>query len=134
MPRCDRKVLVEVDEHALAFFLPPSCGRQVRRPPLDFASHRLCGKPDELERPPPLDARIDVKAARPRRLRPRRQAVVLSTSRATRDVNDLAPVDARHRIEVDPKFVGVGEIVGAHRVRIEVDAAEVDRHTRPAAL
>ena len=70
-------VLVEVDEHALAFFLPPSCGRQVRRPPLHLAGHRLCGQPDELERPPPLDARIDVEAARARRLRPRGQAVVL---------------------------------------------------------
>ena len=72
---------------------------------------------------------------RGRRLRPRRQAVVLEhLARDERDVNDLAPVDARHRVEVDPKFVGVGEIVGAHRVRIEVDAAEVDRQTRPAAL
>ena len=43
------------------------------------------------------------------------------------DVNDLAPIDARHRIEVDPKLVGVGEVVGPDRVRIEVDTAEVDR-------
>ena len=42
-------------------------------------------------------------------------------------VDDLAPLHARHRVEVDAKFVGVGEIVGAHRVRIEVDAAHVDR-------
>jgi hypothetical protein len=44
-----------------------------------------------------------------------------------RDVNDLSPVDARHRIEVDPQLVGVGEVVGPDRMRVEVDTTEVDR-------
>ena len=43
-----------------------------------------------------------------------------------RDMDDLAPVDARHRIEIDAKLVGVSEIVGADRMGIEVDASEVD--------
>jgi hypothetical protein len=42
------------------------------------------------------------------------------------DVDDLAPVDARHRVEVDAQLIGVCEIVGAHRMRIEIDASEVD--------
>ena len=121
-------VLVEVDEHALAFLLPPSRGGQVRRAPLDLAGDRLGGQPHLLERPVPLDARVDVEAARARRLRPRGQAVVLEhLAGDQRDVDDLPPVDARHRIEVDPQLVGVVEVVGLHRVRVEVDAAEVDR-------
>ena len=31
-----------------------------------------------------------------------------------------------HRVEVDPELVRVVEVGGAHRVRVEVDAAEVD--------
>jgi hypothetical protein len=42
------------------------------------------------------------------------------------DMDDLAPIDPRHRVEVDAQLVGVCEIVGAYRMRIEVDAAEVD--------
>ena len=43
-----------------------------------------------------------------------------------RDLDDLPPGDAGHRVEVDPQLVGVVEVLGAHRVRVEVDAAEVD--------
>ena len=51
-----------------------------------------------------------------------------STSRATSATSTIwRQSHARHRVEVDPQLVGVGEVVGAHRVRIEVDAAEVDR-------
>ena len=42
-----------------------------------------------------------------------------------RDIDDLRPVDARHRVEVDAKLVGVIEVFGAHGMRIEVEAAEV---------
>ncbi len=74
------------------------------------------------------DAGVDVEAARPRRLGPGGQPVVLEhLASHQRDVDDLRPVHAGHRVEVDPQFVGVVEVVGAHRVRVEVDAAEVDR-------
>ena len=43
-----------------------------------------------------------------------------------RDVADLRPGHARHRIEVDPQLVGMIQVVGADRVRVQVDAAEVD--------
>ena len=52
-------------------------------------------------------------------------------ARDQRDVEDLAPVDPGHRVEVDAQFVGVVEIVGPHRVRVEIDAAEVDRPDQP---
>ena len=42
-----------------------------------------------------------------------------------RDEPDVVPGHARDRIEVDPKLVGMVEVVGADRMRIEVDAAEV---------
>ncbi len=42
-------------------------------------------------------------------------------------VDDLPPLHAWHRVEVDAQFVWMREIVGAYRVRIEVDAAHVDR-------
>ena len=56
------------------------------------------------------------------------QAVVLEDHpRYERDMNDLTPVDTGHRVQVDTQLVGVGEVVGADRMRVEVDAAEVDR-------
>ena len=45
------------------------------------------------------------------------------------DQGDLAHLrvrHSRHRIEVDPQLVGVVQVVSADRVRIEVDAAQVD--------
>ena len=42
------------------------------------------------------------------------------------DVADLRPADAGHRVEVDAQLVGMVEVVGPDRVRVEVDAAEVD--------
>ena len=38
---------------------------------------------------------------------------------------DVVPGDAGDRVEVDPQLVGMVEVVGADRVRVEVDAAEV---------
>jgi hypothetical protein len=42
-------------------------------------------------------------------------------------VDNLAPPHTWHRVEVDAQFVGMSEIVGAHGMGIEVDAAHVDR-------
>ena len=36
-----------------------------------------------------------------------------------------------HRVEVDPQLVGVVEVLGPDRVRVEVDAAEVDDPGQP---
>ena len=43
-----------------------------------------------------------------------------------RHLTHLGEGHARHGVQVDPQFVRVLEVVSAHRVRIEVDAAEVD--------
>ena len=42
------------------------------------------------------------------------------------DVADLRPRHAAHRVEVDPELVRVVEVVGPDRVRVQVDAAQVD--------
>ena len=38
----------------------------------------------------------------------------------------LIPVRAGDRVEVDPQLVGMVEVLRADRMRVEVDAAEVD--------
>jgi hypothetical protein len=41
------------------------------------------------------------------------------------DALDLLPADPGHRIEVDAKLVGMIEILGAHRMRMQLEAREV---------
>ena len=41
------------------------------------------------------------------------------------DVDDLLPVDAGDRVEVDPQLVRMVEVLRLYRVGVEVDAAEV---------
>ena len=48
-----------------------------------------------------------------------------ASRRDERDLADLRPLDARHRVEVDPQLVGMVEVLGPDRVRVQVDAAEV---------
>lgn len=43
-----------------------------------------------------------------------------------RDLDDPPPLDPGHRVQVDPQFIGMIEVGGKHRMRIEVDAAEID--------
>ena len=105
------------------------------RPPLDLARDGLGSQPDLGEPPARRDAGIDVKAPRPRSFRPRDQAVVLQhLAGHQRDVDDPPPRDPGHRVQIDPQFVGVVEVAGEHRVRIEVDAAQVDRPRQPGGV
>ena len=64
------RVLVVVEEHAVALLLPPLRGGDRRRPPLDVARDREGGPANLRVRPLPLDADVDVDAARAGRLRP----------------------------------------------------------------
>ena len=45
------------------------------------------------------------------------------------DLTDLRPLHTRHRIEIDAELVGMIEIVGAHGVRMQLEAGEI-RHPR----
>jgi hypothetical protein len=60
-------------------------------------------------------------------LRPAREpAVVEHLAYDAGDVHDLAPADAGPGIEVDAQLVRMVEVVRAHRMRVQIDAAEVD--------
>ena len=89
------RVLVVVEEHAVALFLPPLARRERRRAPLDLARQRQRGAAHLVERPAPLDAHVDVHAARARRLRPADEPEV--GERRVHDARDLADLRPRRR-------------------------------------
>ena len=67
-----------------------------------------------------------MRAARAARLRPADEPELLEhLLRDARDLDDLRPLDAGHRIEIDAQLVGAIHVLAAHRVRVEIDAAEV---------
>ena len=120
------RVLVVVEEHPVALLLPPLGGRDRGRTPLDVARERERRPPNLAVGPAALDAHVDVDAPRPRRLRPADQPHrVEGLVDDAGHVAHLRPGHARHRVEVDAQLVGVLHVVGAHGVRVEVDAAEV---------
>ena len=43
----------------------------------------------------------------------------------------VRPTDARTRIEIDPQLVRMIEIAGAHRMRMQLDATEIDDPRKP---
>ena len=122
----------------MALLLPPLAGGDGRRAPLHVARQGQRRAADLGERPARLDAHVDVDAARAGRLGPADQADASSASLATSATSrTCVPGHARHRIEVDAQLVGMVEVLGADRMRVEVDAAEVDDpeqlRRRPAA-
>ena len=46
-------------------------------------------------------------------------------ARELRDLAHLRPFDAGHGIEIDPQLVGMIEVLGAHRMRMQLEAREV---------
>ena len=110
----------------MALFLPPLAGGDRRRAPLDFARERQRRAPHFAERPVAPDAHVDMDAARAGRLRPADQPQIVERGPDhPRHLADLRPLDARHRIEIHAQLVGMVEIVGAHRVRMQLEAGEV---------
>ena len=120
-------VLVVVEEHAVALLLPPLRRRERRHAPLDLARQRERRAPHLAERP----ARL--RCARSRACRASRSSSASRrgpsssssafTSSATRRTSSQR--DAGARIEIDAQLVGMLERAGAHRVRVQLDAAEV---------
>jgi hypothetical protein len=75
-----------------------------------------------------------VDPARARRLGPADQAQAASESRTTRATSRIwAQGTPGTGIEVHPQLVGMVQVVGPDRVRVEVDAAQVDDPGQPAA-
>jgi hypothetical protein len=122
------RVLVVIEKDAVPFFLPPLARRDRRRAPLDLARERE-GRASNLRKlPSPFDPHVHMDAARSRCLRPSDETEVREgLAHDARDRDDLRPLHAGNGVEVDPQFVGVLEVVGAHRMRVQFDATEV-RH------
>src|SRR5688500_1508407 len=119
-------VLVVVDEDAVPFLLPPLAGGDRRRAPLDL-TRKGDGSPAHLDKGPlTLDADVDMNAARAGGLRPADQIEICQRGADdTRHVLDLAPFHTWHRIEIDAQLVRMIEILGEHRMRMQLDAGEI---------
>jgi hypothetical protein len=104
-----RRVLVEIDEDALAaLFLPPRVGDEVGAAACELARYRHSRGADLDRRPPGLESDVDVDAAIARRLRPTLDAhLVEERSHLVCGSACLVEPDARLGIEVDPELVGV---------------------------
>jgi hypothetical protein len=123
--RAVARVLVVVDEHAVALLLPPLARRE-RRAPLDLAGQGQRGAAHLGERPRGLDPDVDVHALRPARLRVAAQLMLLQhVAHDHRDLAHISPTDSRRGVEVDPQLIGMVEVISARRPRVEVDDAEV---------
>ena len=121
------RVLVVVDEHAVPLLLPPLAGGEGRRAPLHLPREGQGRRANFLEHPAPLDANVHVHAPRAGRLRPTGETVLAQDlAREHGHLPHLGPGHAGHRIEIDAQLVGMIEVVRAHRVRVEIDATEVD--------
>ncbi|MFZ0296739.1 MAG: hypothetical protein WAM13_00170 [Candidatus Sulfotelmatobacter sp.] len=69
---------------------------------------------------------IHVHAARAAGFRPTTKAnLIEKTLHFKRDAANIVPTDAGNRIQIDAQFIGMIEIAGAHRMRVQFDAAKV---------
>ncbi len=119
-------VLVVIDEHSLALFLPPLTRGECRRTLLDFPGQCESREAYFIEAPVGLDAHIDVHATRARRFGPADQFEIVEHRPDDRgDLLDLFPGHARHGVQVDAQLVGMIEILGADRMRMKLEASQI---------
>ena len=125
--RAVARVLVVVDEDALAALLLPPRGRdELRRAPLDLARERERAAAHLAETPVRLDPARDVDAAVARRLRPADEAeLVERLLDDRRDLLRLGETCARLRIDVDAELVGMLDVAAPRRPGMEVDRGEI---------
>ena len=121
------RVLVVVDEDALAsLLLPPLRGHLSGQAPLQFAPERDRRVADVGERPPRLDAHVDVHAAAAGGLGEAGVAELVEQRVCLgRDAHRVVEVGPRLRVEVDPQLVGVIDILAAHGPGMEGDGAHL---------
>ncbi len=110
----------------MTFLFPPLARREVGGAALDLAGQGERGDPHLAERPTRLDPRVDVDPARARGLRPAHEAHVLQRRMGHEsDVHDLRPLHTGNGVEVHAQLVGMIQILGADRMRVQIDAAQV---------
>ena len=127
--RAVARVLVVVDEDALAaLLLPPLGGHLARQAALELAAEGDRGVADVGERPARLDPDVDVDAAAARGLGEAGVAELASSSRAVGgDPHGVGEVGARLRVEVEAQLVGMVDVVAADGPRVERDRAHLRR-------
>ena len=125
------RILVVVDEDAVALFLPPLAARDGRRA-AHFARERRAARR--------TSSKLQRFSMRTYTCRPRLPDVlasppgqVIKVGEHLCNLADLRPFDAGHRIEVDAQLVGMLEVLGAHRMRVQLEAGEVRHPARAAA-
>ena len=121
------RVLVVVDEHAVALLLPPLARREVGRAALDLARQGERRAADAQRVPLRHDPDVDVDPLRARRLRVAAEPVL---GEHVADDHRRAPHRVpRHPVagvEVDAQLVRRVEVRAPRGPRVEVDHAEVD--------
>ena len=126
--RAVARVLVVVDEDALAALLLPPRGRHELGAALDLAGERERAAAHDREVPLRLDPARDVDAAVAGRLRPARPPHL--RERLAHDRRDALAVLERRpglRVDVDPELVRLVDVRATRRPRVEVDDGEVRR-------
>jgi len=121
------RVLVEVDEDALApLLLPPGGGDEVRMAALQLPRHRYGRRPHLDRVPPRLQAQVHVQASVAGGLDEADQPELFE-QRPHVVGHCLGHGEGRAglRVEIDAQFVGMLEVRRADRPRVEAEAAEV---------
>ena len=116
-------VRVVVQEDAVALVRPPLARRQVGQTPLDLAGNGERRAPHLVEGPARADSDVHVNAAGARGLRPAHETDLFQDlSQHAGDGLELRPLHAGRGIEVQSELVGMLEVLGSHRERVELQA------------
>src|SRR4029079_7207764 len=87
------------------------------------------------KRPSRLDAHVHVYAARTAGLRPSAKPQFIEQSlNFERNPADIIPAHTRNRIEINPQLVGMLQITRAHRMRVQLDAPQIDNPCEPCRV
>ena len=116
----------------MTLFLPPFRTGQGGGAALDRSRQGHSRTANFGERPTRFDAHIHVHAARAAGFRPASKADLIEKALHFKGhAANIIPADAGNWIEIDAQFVGMIEICGAHRMRVQFDAAKVHNPGQP---
>src|SRR3569832_1023250 len=121
------RVLVVIEKYTVSLFFPPLRARELRYSSLDLTRQRHCRASHFAERPARLDSHIHMHAARATRLGPTTQSHLSQRRlRFQGDESHTLPLHTWARIEIDTQLIRMIEIARTHRMRMMLDAAELD--------
>src|SRR5271168_2812184 len=119
----------------MALFFPPlRCG-QCGRAPFDRPRQSERRATHLAEGPSWVYPHVDVHSARPAGFGPAAKAhLVQQGLHLERDRAHVRPTDAGTWIEVNPQLIGMIEICGAHRMRMQLDATKIYDPRKPRSV